>query len=545
MELLKYIMKYIDQIKVRLLVGITVLGISMVISIIHPILMGKYIDSLSADGNSHYIIISVFLLVALWLVGAVISYLNALNSAHMSIRLTSVIRFHLLRHVERLPYATLAQTDTAYLNNRIYNDSSVLANFFLDSFLGAIAKTITCFIILGVIFFSTPTIGLLIIFLLPTHMAIYTYFSKKIKKRSEKAMESRDAFFGEMHKQLCHIRTIKLNVWYDRLYASLIRQFIPVYHTTIKSTQINALYSVFTQIAQIAANLAILLICGLAVGDGSMKLGSLITISSLFASLFSSFTSLMDFGRSYANACAAFGRVKELELAEEEQSGDIVPDKITEIEIKNLTFRYPKDTRTLIACTSIKFVSGKIYQIKGENGCGKSTFLNILLGLYKADGEIYFNGVPINMLNILSLRQKMISVVEQEPPLIFESILENMIDDDIDMRELMERIYGADLGLFVGTMDLMTNRILSRSDGLSGGEKQKVAIVRALLKNSEVLIFDEPTSALDAHSCNQLKKILHKLKEDRIIILVDHQSTFSDVVDEHYCFCLGKLSLEL
>lgn len=278
MELLKYVMKYIGQIKIRLLVGIILLGSSMVLSIVHPILMGEYIDSLSIGVESHHIVISVLLLVFMWLVSVAISYINSVNSAQMNIHLVYSINFHLLQHAERLPYAMLAEMDTSYLNSRINSDSSTLASFFLDSFLGAIAKAITCLVILGIIFFTMPIIGFLIVLLFPIYLAIYEYFNQKIEKCGKDMMESRDAFFGEMLKQMRHIRTIKLNVWYERLNTSLIRQFDSVQHATIKSSQINALYSVFTQITQIAANVMILLACGLAVGYGSMRLGSLITI---------------------------------------------------------------------------------------------------------------------------------------------------------------------------------------------------------------------------------------------------------------------------
>ena len=539
-------MKYIGQIKIRLLVGIILLGSSMVLSIVHPILMGEYIDSLSRGVESHHIVISVLLLVFMWLVSVAISYINSVNSAQMNIHLIYSINFHLLQHAERLPYAMLAEMDTAYLNSRINSDSSALASFFLDSFLGAIAKAITCLVILGVIFFTMPIIGFLIVLLFPIYLAIYVYFNKKIEICGKDMMESRDAFFGEMLKQMRHIRTIKLNVWYERLNTSLIRQFDSVQHATIKSSQINALYSVFTQITQIAANVMILLACGLAVGYGSMRLGSLITINSLFATLFSSCTSLMNFGKSYANAKAAFSRVKELEIVEEEKNGQLILDKITEIQIKDLMFQYPNDTRELINRVSISFMSGKIYQIKGENGCGKSTFLNLLTGLYETNGEICFNGISINLLDMLSMRRKKLSIVEQEPPLIFGSVSENIVDKETDKTELYKRIHEMQLDLFIGNLDILSNRsLIDGSQSLSGGEKQKAAIVKALLRDSDILILDEPTSALDTQSCNQLKEILNKYKENRIIILVDHQPIFSDIVDESYNFCLGKILPEL
>lgn len=254
----------------------------------------------------------------------------------------------------------------------------------------------------------------------------------------------------------------------------------------------------------------------------------------------------MNFGKSYANAKAAFSRVKELEIVEEEKNGQLIPDKITKIQIKNLMFQYPNDTRELINRVSISFMSGKIYQIKGENGCGKSTFLNLLTGLYETNGEICFNGISINLLDMLSIRRKKLSIVEQEPPLIFGSVSENIVDKETDKDALYKIIHEMQLDSFIGNLNILSNRsLIDGSRSLSGGEKQKAAIVKALLRDSDILILDEPTSALDTQSCNQLKEILNRYKENRIIILVDHQPIFSDIVDESYIFCLGKILPEL
>lgn len=522
------------------------LTVSMTLAIINPVLIGKYIDMLSTGTNIHHIIICVLFFVTLWLIGILISYARSINGSHMNIRLMYSINFHLLQHTERLPYATLAKIDTVYLNNRIHNDSFVLASFFLDSLLGTIINAITCLIVMGVIFYINPFIGFLIMFVLPSYVLIYKHFNIKIVKSSKEMMESRDIFSGEMQKQLRHVRTIKLNAWYERLYDSLIKQFAPVYKMAIKNAHISSLYSSFTQITQVVANVIIFLICGIAVSNGIMKLGSLITVNSLFAILFSSFSSLMDFGRSYANASAAFSRVKELEIANEEKNGTLIPDRINEIQVKNLTFHYPDDNKLIMNHIDLQFTAGKIYQIKGENGCGKSTLLNLLMGLFETSGQICFNGTPINLMNMLLIRQKIISIVEQEPPLVFENIIENIMSEDICSTELIEKIHEADLDTFVGNLDLLSNRnLFDGTNSLSGGEKQKVAILRALLKDSQVLIFDEPTSALDSQSCEQLKKILKKLKHNRIIILVDHQSAFSDIVDVSYCLHSGIITNEL
>lgn len=543
MELFRYIMKYVRHIRTRLLIGGLLLIVSMALSIMNPLIIGKYIDMPSAGADVHHIIAFVLLLTASWGIGTIISYVSSINSTHMQIRLMYSINFHLLQHVERFPYATLEQTDTVYLNNRIHNDSSVLASFFLDSFLGAIVQAGTCLISMGIIFSTAPFIGLFTVLLLPVYMMTYVYFKSRIEKCSEDLIETRDVFFGEMQKQLRHVRTIKLNSWYERLFSSLIKRFDPVYNAAIHSAHINSRYSFFAQMIQIVANVTIFLFCGIAVCQGAMELGSLIIINALFATLFSAFSSLMNFGKAYANASAAFNRVNELELTKEEDVGELAPNRISEIQIRDLTFSYPSDDRIVLNHISLKFTAGTIYQIKGENGCGKSTLLCLLLGLYESTGKIYFDKTPIDLLDMFLLRQKNISIVEQEPPLIFGNIFENITDGCMDDFELSQRMQQPDLKAFVGGSSLLTDRrLFDGASSLSGGEKQKVAILRALLKDPQVLILDEPTSALDLRSCEQLKKILKRLKQDRIIILVDHQSVFSDIVDVSYNLHMGTIS---
>lgn len=530
----------------RLLLWILLLIVSMAFSILNPILIGKFVDLLSNGIENRYLIRFILLLAALWLCSAIISYLSNVNSAHINIRLSYNINFHLLQHVERLPLDKLESMDMAYLNTRIHSDSCVVVSFVQNSLLGALIQMVTCILVFAMILSRSLFIGFLITLLLPVYVIIYACFKNVIEQSSKEMMETRDAFWGEMQNQLRHIRTVKLNSWYDRLYEILIRQFCPVYTTAIKSTKINTLYGLLEQITRIAANLIIFLVCGVAVNAGSMNLGNLITINSLFTILFTSFTSLMDFGRSYANARAAYDRINELESMEEEKNGEQSPDRIKNIQISNLSFRYPGQQENIIDYASLDFSTGKIYQIKGENGCGKSTLLNLLLGLYEADGRICYNGIPINQLNMLMIRQNLISVVEQEPPLVFGTVSENISEEFNDKNELLEKICLFDLASFIGSIDLETNRHLA--DGmntLSGGEKQKIAILRALLKKSDILIFDEPVSALDYQSCNWLKETLKELKQNRIIILIEHQSIFSDIIDVTYNLHRGKVTCEL
>ncbi len=175
---------------------------------------------------------------------------------------------------------------------------------------------------------------------------------------------------------------------------------------------------------------------------------------------------------------------------------------------------------------NLEFNKGSIYCLKGKNGEGKSTLLDILLGLnYDYEGHIYFNDVNTKDLDMRFLREKVISVVMQEPQLQRLTIKEN----------ILRGINSFDSSSFTRFNKIFeTDQILDVEDALtlSGGEKQKISVIRGLLKTSDVLILDEPVSAMDSLGIRMLKKELDTLKRDKIIIFISHNEELFDIADE-------------
>lgn len=213
--------------------------------------------------------------------------------------------------------------------------------------------------------------------------------------------------------------------------------------------------------------------------------------------------------------------------------------KIKFIEIKNLSFKHQNSQNDLLKNFSYKFEKNKTYAIKGESGIGKSTLLNIIAGLienYK--GDILVNGSNLRTIDKPSWFNK-ISIVPQNIFINEDTLLNNVILDD-QKQKISKEIDKANSALeesglksFIKNLEHGTSSIIrNNAKMISGGEKQRLAIARAIYKNSDVLFFDEPVNNLDFENINKFKETIAEIKKEKIIIIIAHQKELYSFCDE-------------
>ena len=205
------------------------------------------------------------------------------------------------------------------------------------------------------------------------------------------------------------------------------------------------------------------------------------------------------------------------------------------ISCKKLSFAFSDEKRLLYENLSFSLQPGKIYGLAGKNGAGKTTFINILLGLYNdviPRNVISFNGIDIHDIDLHWLREK-ISYVSQESTIVPATYRDNLLlflpEGDFPSKLNIDKI-----------ISLLNVKKLSLSDfivpsSLSGGEARKICLLRSFLKDSDFLILDEPDASIDQESCLQLVKYLQQLKSKKIILLVSHNPIFVNCCDEIIC----------
>lgn len=221
-----------------------------------------------------------------------------------------------------------------------------------------------------------------------------------------------------------------------------------------------------------------------------------------------------------------------------------------EIEFRNVSFRYPSSTAFVLKNINLTIRNGERLGIVGYNGAGKTTFTLLLTRMYDpTEGAIYLNGVDIRNINYREY-QKIFATVNQDFSLFSFSLLENIIFSDTATEKeketvlnlLIENGLGERMKKLYRGLDTPVSKTLSASGvDLSGGERQKVAVVRALYKDAPMLILDEPTSALDPVAEHEIFQKFAKMSEGKTTVLISHRIYSTRFCDKIAVFDKGEM----
>ena len=209
-----------------------------------------------------------------------------------------------------------------------------------------------------------------------------------------------------------------------------------------------------------------------------------------------------------------------LEINSEKRTNLI--DSIDDISFNNVSFSYDC-SKEIIHDFNYTFYKNKKYVLIGNSGSGKSTLIQLLLNNYEASrGTLLMNGIDINTISNTSIYRR-ISIVHQNAPILNDTLKNNITYfESYSEKQINEVVERAGLKNLVQSMPNGLNTVINENgNNISGGEKQRISIARALLKNADLLIYDEPTSNLDHTTAKEIENIL--LKENKTCIMITHK----------------------
>jgi len=279
----------------------------------------------------------------------------------------------------------------------------------------------------------------------------------------------------------------------------------------------------------------IMYLAALGVSEGKLSLGDLVLINTMMLQLFLPLNFLGIIYRALKYALADMDMVikllqKPIEITDSSDARPLVL-KNTTVEFRQVGFNYNND-RTILSDISFKVEDGKKLAIVGPSGAGKSTIARLLFRFYDIDsGEILISGQNIARVSQNSLRQA-IGIVPQDTVLFNDTILYNIryARADASEQEVFAAARLADIHDFIQSLpDGYATIVGERGLKLSGGEKQRVAIARVLLKNPPILVFDEATSSLDSQSEKNILAELYKISRNKTTLVIAHR--LSTIVD--------------
>jgi ATP-binding cassette subfamily B protein len=269
-----------------------------------------------------------------------------------------------------------------------------------------------------------------------------------------------------------------------------------------------------------------------------MTIGTLIAFTSLQAGLFRPITGLLNVSVSLVSSLALFARIFEyLDLSVEVDDPDspvaVDPTRVRgHVRFEDVTFSYPGSDSAAVAGVSLDVPAGSTLALVGETGSGKSTIASLAARLYDPDaGRVTIDGVDLRDMTLADLAS-VVGVVSQETYLLHTSVRENLryakpdaTDADIEAAARAAQVHD----LISGLPDGYDTTVGSRGHRFSGGEKQRIAIARTLLRDPRVLILDEATSALDTETERAVQRAFDDLARGRTTITIAHRlSTVRD-----------------
>lgn len=353
----------------------------------------------------------------------------------------------------------------------------------------------------------------------------------KLKEQKWAVKEKGALYNTVLQEQLVKLKLIKAGSFFEYFNMRLFSSYRDLRTDVIKNQKLSFWIQSGESFIFMIAQVFLFIICGLEIIKGEMSVGTFTILLSYFTMLLGITKYMANIGNEYIETTVSVDRLNEYLNQNLEKEGVHKLERIDSIELDSLTYGYTKALLNNISCD---FVKGKIYTIIGENGRGKTTLLDIISGINREyfSGLVYYNGVDIDQVEMLQIRNSLMDYCMQEPYIIDGNLLENIKlgRDNINMELAAKLINGFGLEHLIDKDE--TRKETLRITNLSGGEMQKISLIRSFVSLREVIIMDEPTSSLDRISKNFFINHLQNIKQNRIIIVVTHDDDLIQVSDE-------------
>ena len=530
-----------------------------------PLLLRQLIDDGVIPKNGELITRLAFIVGLLAVADAIMSIIGRWFSARIGEGLIYDLRSQVFQHVQKQSIAFFTRTQTGALISRINSDVIGAQQAFTSSLSGVLSNVVSLILVTATMLFLSWQITVVSLILLPAFLIPTKWVGRKLQSLT------RDAF--ELNAQMSSTMTERFNVSgamlvslygqaenENEFFRSRARRVADI---GISMAMLNRLFFIaLTSVAAIATAFAYGIGGHLAL-NGTVTVGTLLAITALLARLYGPLTALSNLRIDVMTALVSFERVFEVldlqPMVSNKNGAQELAKKIPSIEFKNVSFSYPRPDQISLASlesaakeefiesgevlknVSFTVPAGSFTAIVGPSGAGKTTISTLVPRLYDvSSGSIHIDGIDVKDLTLESLRSS-IGVVTQDAHLFHESIAENLryAKHDATEEEMEQACRSAQIWELVQSLPNKFDTLVGeRGHRLSGGEKQRLAIARLLLKSPSVVILDEATAHLDSENEALVQKALKSALKDRTSIVIAHRlSTIRDadqiIVLEH------------
>ena len=503
-----------------------VLGTLMVI--VFPTVTKWIINDVVREHHPEKLLPLIFLAAAAFVVQHVFNALRILLNNTFEQRVIFDLRSDLYSHIQLLPLRWFDNRATGDLMTRILEDVNSVERVLIDGVEQGVVAALQVIIVIAVMFYINVKLALLALTPFPFLVAGALAYTLTAHRRYRLQRRAASAMNALLHDNLSGVRQIKSFVREQEEHGRFNRVSDQLRHATLVVMRYWAIYSPSMSLFEAAGAIVVLAYGSRAVLSGVLPIGDLVASLMLMAFLYDPVSRLHQLNQLVQAGRAAGERVFEI-LDEPVEPGLAddggVKPVLGDIRYENVSFAYGDDAPAL-SDVSFHARPGETVALVGATGAGKSTLVNLLVRFYEfGRGQIYVDGKPIRQYSMRNLRRA-IGVVTQESFLFNGTIRENLLmgNPQATEAEVWRAIDAANARNFIERLSTGLESVVGeRGVKLSVGEKQRISIARALLKDPPILILDEATASVDTATERLIQEALEHLMSNRTSIVIAHR----------------------
>ncbi len=468
-------------------------------------------------------------------------------------QITLNVQTALFEQILRFPISYFKKTPVGYVMSRVTGDVQVIQNMFTRNMASILTNTFYFLFSMLIICKLNEKMSYLMLCMIPLYAWINWFFSTRIRGKSYIQREKQGDISKTIQETLSGIEVIKSHVTEEREVRKFADKIKETHRLNIEQGFLSAISNNFMRIINLASTLVIIWLCtkeamnkNITIGDFSASILYFHYFTGRLNGFFSMILSLQSNMVSFQRLYELFKGVTEFDDHRHSKNLEKPGEIVGKIRFEGISFSYVEEGNVL-EDVNFSIEPGEVVALTGASGVGKTTLINLILKFFiPQSGHIYIDDIDIGNLDTKWLRSK-IGIVGQDI-FIFNDTIENNIkygNPSATMDEVINAAKKAHIHQEIMTFKEGYDTVIGERGGtLSIGQRQRISIARAFIRNPSLLILDEPTSSLDVETENRIKESLREVMKNRSTLIITHRLTLAEIADRVLFFKDRKVEVK-
>ena len=461
----------------------------------------------------------------------ILYYISNLTMAYVQSNVITKIRIKLFRHISSLSLSFFNNIKTAELSSILIRDIAGMRVAFSQSLQKIIVEPISIISFIFLLFIINIKFTILVLVIIPISGFFSYKVGQSIRRKSKRTSIQSAGILNIIKETLNNIKIVKIFNLENTENKNFIKENNKYFNLIFNQSKLSHLLTPINETIGLIVGILLIWFGGISVlEDGTMKSEDFIKFILLLFAMLQPIRKLANVNVLFQNGIAAAERVFTIFDNEDKIQESNTPVKIDSfkksINFKNVNFKYENNNNTILEDINFEIIKGQTIAIVGKSGAGKTTLTDLLPRFYDpTDGDIFVDSLNLKDLALKDLRN-LFGIVTQNVILFNDTIRNNIIqgNENATDADIEKAIKSSNLEDLIDKLDHGLDTYIGENGvKLSGGEKQRLSIARALIKNPDILILDEATASLDSESEKKVHAAIDNLIIDRTVIIIAHR----------------------